>query len=79
MVLIDLHGESPWKLALGFVFLVFLFSMGLGHVINPDYFLRGKGKALNEHNRSGIQLVGIVVALFAAGVFYEVAKDILHR
>jgi hypothetical protein len=80
MAPIYLHGENPWNLVVGFLALAFFFGMGLAHVINPDYFLRRSairkgGEMLNEFNRIGIQIVGMLAALFAAGVFYDMGKD----
>jgi hypothetical protein len=79
-----LHGESVWKLTIGTLALVFFFGVGVAHVIAPDYFIkrsgvRKGGELLTEFNRIGFQIVGILVALFAGGIFYEVAKDLFRK
>jgi hypothetical protein len=78
------HGESVWKLALGVLVLVFFFCIGVAHVIAPDYFIkrsavRKGGELLTEFNRLGFQILGALIALFAAGVFYEIAKDLFKK
>jgi hypothetical protein len=81
---IYLHGESPWKLGLGLLFLLFFFGMGIAHIIYPDYFLersaiRKSGEMLTEWNRIGIQIVGLLVALFSAGIMYDIGSDLFRN
>ncbi len=61
--MITVHGESIWKLGLGVVVLLFFVGLGIGHILNPDYFIkrtamRRGGAMLTEWNRTGVQLVG---------------------
>jgi hypothetical protein len=81
---IYLHGESPLKLTIGFLFLAFFFCMGIAHVVDPDRFLRRSGvrrggEMLNGFNRFGFRVVGLVVALFALGILYDVGGDLLRK
>jgi hypothetical protein len=84
MTHIHLHGDNPWKLALGFLVLLFFLGMGIAHVIRPDYFLkrsaiRKGGEVLTAYNLVGIQFVAFVVALFALGVLYQIGKDLISN
>jgi hypothetical protein len=76
-----LNGENPWKLGLGFLALTFFLGIGIAHVLRPDYFLkrsaiRKGGEMLTEFNRVGVQIVGLLVALFALGIIYDIAKGL---
>ena len=81
MPTIHLNGDNPWKLGFGFLVLLFFLGMGVAHVLRPDYFLersaiRKGGEMVTDFNRMGIQLVGLLVALFALGIIYDVAKGL---
>jgi len=84
MAHLNLHGDNPWKLALGFVVLLFFLVMGVAHVIYPDYFLkrsalRKGGEMQTEFNQFGIQVVGFVTALFALGILYDIGCDLFRN
>ena len=79
-----LHGENPWKLGLGFLVLTLFFGLGLAHVFRPGYFyrrsgIRKGGEMLTEFNLIGVQMVGLVVALFALGVMYDIVQGCSDR
>jgi hypothetical protein len=79
-----LHGESSWKLAIACLALALFFGLGLAHVLYPGYFLRRSairkgGAMLNGFNREGIRIVGIVLALLAAGVHYDLGRELLTK
>jgi hypothetical protein len=82
MPAIHLHGENPWKLGLGLLVLTLFFGLGLAHVFRPAYFyrrsgIRKGGEMLTEFNLIGVQMVGLVVALFALGVLYDMVRGLL--
>lgn len=84
MSFVHLHGENPWKLAFLLLVLAFFFCMGVAHAIAPQYFLRRSGlrkggEMLTEFNLMGIQFVGLLAAIFAAGSCYDVVKDLLSK
>jgi hypothetical protein len=83
MPAIHLHGENPWKLGLGFLVFGVVFRPGLAHVFRPGYFyrrsgIRKGGEMLTEFNLIGVQMVGLVVALFALGVMYDMVQGLLR-
>jgi hypothetical protein len=41
--------DNPWKLVLGFIVLLLFLSMGIAHVIYPDYFLQ-RSPFVREHS-----------------------------
>jgi hypothetical protein len=57
-------------------------GLGLAHVFRPGYFyrrsgIRKGGEMLTEFNLIGVQMVGLVVALFALGVIYDMMRGLL--
>jgi hypothetical protein len=83
MATVHLHGENPWKLGLGFLVLALFFGLGLAHIFRPGYFygrsgIRKGGEMLTEFNLIGVQLVGLVAALFALGVMYDMVQGLLR-
>ena len=83
MPAIHLHGENPWKLGLGFLVSTLFFGLGHAHVFRPGYFyrrsgIRKGGEMLTEFNLIGVQMVGLVVALFALGVMYDMVQGLLR-
>ncbi len=83
MAMLHLHVENPWKLGLGFLVLALFFGLGLAHVLRPGYFyrrsgIRKGGEMLTEFNLIGGQLAGLVVALFALGVMYDMVQGLLR-
>ena len=84
MVHLNLHGNNPWKLALGLIVLLFFLGMGVAHVINPDYFLkrsalRKGGEMQTEFNHLGIQIVGFLITLFSLGILYDIGNDLFRN
>ena len=78
------HGDSAWKLCLGVVVLIVFMGLGIGHMLFPDYFiersgLRRGGEMLTDWNRTGVQLVGLIAALFSGGVLYDLLKDVFSK
>jgi hypothetical protein len=76
--------ENMWKLSLGVVVLATLFCIGVAHVIYPDRFIEGSGVRkgggmLTEVNRIGFQIVGIIVAVFAAFLLYLLVGGIFGK
>ena len=83
MAMLHLHGENAWKIGLGFLVLALFFGVGLAHVFRPGYFyrrsgIRKGGEMLTEFNLIGVQMVGLVVALFALGVMYDMVQGLLR-
>ena len=84
MAHLNLHGDNPWKLALGFIVLLVFLGMGVAHVIYPDYFLkrsalRKGGEMQTEFNHLGIQIVGFLITLFSLGILYDIGKDLFRN
>ena len=78
------HGESPLKLTIGFLALAFFLCIGIAHILYPDRFLkrsgiRKGGEMLTGFNRFGFRVVGLIVALFAAGVLYDIGKELFRK
>ena len=78
------HGDSAWKLCLGVVVLIVFMGLGIGHMLFPNYFiersgLRRGGEMLTDWNRTGVQLVGLMAALFSGGVLYDLLKDVFSK
>ena len=76
--------ESVWKLLLGLAVAVLFLCVGIGHVINPDYFIkrsavRKGGELLTEFNRIGFQFVGIILAIFAGCMIYILVGGLLGK
>ncbi len=68
---------------LGTLLLFFFFCVGVAHIIWPDHFIkrsgvRKGGEMLTEYNRLGFQIVGFVLAAFAAGVLYRIGTDLFR-
>ena len=84
MAHLNLHGDHPWKMALGFIVLLFFLAMGVAHVIYPDYFLkrsalRKGGEMKTEFNHLGIQIVGFLITLFSLGILYDIGNDLFRN
>ena len=78
------NGESIWKLSIGVIILIFFFCLGIAHVIYPDRIIRRSGmrkggEMLTEFNRTGVQIVGILISLFAGGVLYDLVSGLLAK
>ena len=78
------HGENVWKVCLGVLVLIFFMGIGIGHMLYPDHFmkrtaLRHGGEMLTNWNRTGYQLVGLMVMAFSGWVLYQLALDLLSR
>ncbi|GGA55712.1 hypothetical protein GCM10011507_03750 [Edaphobacter acidisoli] len=76
--------NSGWKLILAVIALVCFFCLGIAYVINPDRFIRRSavrkgGEMLRDWNQMGAQLVGLVVAGFAAYVLYVLLREAITR
>jgi hypothetical protein len=85
MLMMTLHnGESIWKLLFGLGVAVIFLCVGIGHVINPDYFIqrsavRKGGELLTESNRIGFQFVGMIATIFAGFMIYILVGDMLGK
>jgi hypothetical protein len=82
--MMNIHGQSVWKLVLGMVSLLAFMGLGLGHLIWPDYFMkrspvRRGGELLTEWNRTGFQFVGLIIIIFSGGILYELARDFFNK
>ena len=72
--------NSLWKISLLVVLLVVFLCVGIGNVINPDWFIRRSGvrkggKLLTDWNRWEFQIAGAVFAGLAAYLLYVVLRS----
>jgi hypothetical protein len=79
-----MHQDSPWKLVMVVVILLFFGGMGIAHVINPGRFIRSSGvrkggEVLEKWNRDSFRLFGAVFAAFAIFLLYVVLRDYLAQ
>jgi di/tricarboxylate transporter len=74
-----MHQESPWRLVVTVVVLVFFAAIGVAHVINPDRFIkhtgvRKGGEMLGKWNRDSFRVVGVVFTAVAIYILYELFR-----
>jgi hypothetical protein len=74
-----MHQESPWRLVIAVIVLVFFAGIGAAHVINPDRFMqqsgiRRGGEMLEKWNRDSFRAVGVVFMAVAIYLLYELFR-----
>jgi hypothetical protein len=67
------------KLVLAVSVLLLFIGAGIGHINYPDWFIRRSGlqkngKLLNQFNRDGVRVAGIIFAAGAAYMLYELVE-----
>jgi hypothetical protein len=72
--------ESPWRLIVVVIFLVFFACVGVAHVISPDRFInrsavRKGGEMLTEWNRFNFRLAGVIFTGGALYLLYVLSRD----
>ena len=76
--------DSPLKLVFLVTILMIVAPIGVGHVVKPDWFIkrsgvRKGGELLTEWNRVGFQILGVILAAFAACGIYALLQDYFSR
>src|SRR5690349_21144637 len=72
--------NSLWKTVMLASLLLVFVCIGIAHVINPDWFIkrsgvRKGGDLLNDWNRFGFQIAGVLFAGFAAYLLYALFRQ----
>ncbi len=79
-----MHENSLWNVVFLTILLLFFVASGLGHVLNPDWFLtrsgeRKGGDLLAQWNRLGCQMFGAILVAFSGYGLYSLFSDYFFR
>jgi hypothetical protein len=79
-----MHQDSLWKMILVVVVLLFFVGIGIAHVVNPGRFVRSSGvrkggEMLNDWNRFGFRMAGVVFAAFAGYLLYVLLRSYFEK
>jgi hypothetical protein len=75
-----MHQNSLLKLVLVVSVLLIFAAIGVAHVLNPDWFIKRSGvrkgrELLTDWNHLQFQILGAIIAAFAAYALYSLLSD----